>query len=385
MKLPRPTVRLRLTLGYGLLFLVSGIALLAIVYVLVRDSPIVSVTGPVQITPGPLLGGVPTPDPAQLMPPPELQQQLIHIAQAQHQQMVNGFLRDAGIALAVMLVVSMGLSWLLAGRMLRPLRRLTDDVQTISHTNLDTRLRADGPDDEIHELSDTFDELLDRLESSFEAQKRFVANASHELRTPLARQRVIGEVTLADPAPTMESLREAHEAILATGAEQERTLESLLLLARGQRRLEHLERCDLATIAEAVIDRAETDLSVSTTLDLSAAAALGSPVLLERLVTNLIDNAYAHNVEGGQVTVATGTRDGHAVLSVTNTGQVIRPDQVSRILEPFRQLDSDRTSPRRGLGLGLSIVAAIAETHGAQLSVAPREGGGLVVEVLFPG
>jgi signal transduction histidine kinase len=304
--------------------------------------------------------------------------------EAQAQQVLHELLRNSAIALGVMLVVAVGLGWVVAGRNLRPLRKVTATVQQITHTNLHQRLAATGPDDEFKELSDTFDGLLDRLEASFEAQRRFVANASHELRTPLARQRVIAQVALADPDASVASLRAAHERVLAAGAEQERLIEALLVLARGQHGEHNAVRCDLEATARAVLDLVQPNNGITVNTALRPAWVMGDPRLVEQLVTNLVANAVAHNVVDGRIDVTTGVVGDQSVLVVTNTGPDIPPDAVERLLEPFRRLGVDRTRQGQGLGLGLSIVAAIAASHDAELDLTPRDGGGLVVTVRFP-
>jgi len=274
-----------------------------------------------------------------------------------------------------------------AGRALRPLRTITAAAQRISASSLNERLALDGPDDEIKELGDTFDGLLARLEASFRSQRQFVANASHELRTPLGRQRLVSQLALNDPAATIESLRRAHERVLASGAEQEQLIEALLTLARGQAGLDRQEPFDLAGVSGQVLHGRRAEASYLG-LDLRTAACpaplTGDPRLAERMVANLVDNALRHNQAGGWIEVTTGTGAGHAFLTVANTGPQIPPTEADRPLQPFRRLGADRTGQGRGLGLGLSIVQAIADAHGAALTALPRPGGGLRVEVTFP-
>lgn len=405
---PRRSVRLRLTLVYGVLFLVTGLGLLLITYLLVQravtaaGAPAISFKlsgsgGPAPFTPP---SGTPTgtpigPDFGVVVPVPtgpvgqpsetsELAQAIRLALDERAQQVLHELVRNSAIALGAMLLVAVALGWFVAGRNLRPLRNVTATVRQITHTNLHRRLAVTGPDDEFKELSDTFDELLDRLESSFEAQRRFVANASHELRTPLARQRVIAQVALADPDATVDSLREAHERVLAAGVEQERLIEALLALARGQHGSDTAVGCDLATIGRDVLDHVQPDAGVTVDAALHTAPLMGDPRLVEQLVTNLVDNAVRHNVPGGHVDVTTNVAGEQSVLVVANTGPEIPADAVDRLLEPFRRLGADRTRHDKGLGLGLSIVAAIAASHDAELHLAPRDGGGLVVTVRFP-
>ncbi|MFF3618514.1 sensor histidine kinase [Streptomyces sp. NPDC002467] len=377
-----------MTLLYGGLFVLSGAALLGVTYVLVQRAiggrpPELSINE-AATEPGVI--------PAQ--PPPSRQSDLTtlsdqareamagQIADVKHQLLVQ-----SGIALALMLVVSIVLGWIVAGRMLRPLRTITAAAQEISATSLHQRLALDGPSDELKELGDTFDGLLARLEDSFQAQRRFVANASHELRTPLARQRALGQVALSDPEATVESLRQAHERILAAGAQQERLIEALLTLARSHAGIEVRRPFDLTGIVREVVgaraDEAELR-TVTVHTSLATAATLGHRPLAERLVVNLVDNALRHNTPHGEVRVTTGTVDGHAVLTVTNTGPPVPPEAVGRLFQPFQRLGATRAARAEGLGLGLSIVQAIAHAHDADLTTSTRPGGGLSVTVAFP-
>jgi signal transduction histidine kinase len=394
-RLPRRTVRLRLTVVYGGLFLLLGAALLGITYLLVSrqlpGEPVraqASTAVPsgsqmfVQTTAGTChLSAVPVPSPAQL------QAQANQCLSQQRAVELNQLLTESGIALAIMTVVSIGLGWLVAGRMLGKLRTITAAARSVSATSLHARLALEGPDDELKELGDTFDGLLARLEAAFGAQRQFVANASHELRTPLARQRTLIEVALADPEPTVASLQEVCQRVLVTGEQQERLIEALLTLARTQRGLDRREPVDLAAVADGVMlarmpEARQRGLTVTT--GLQHVVALADAPLSERLVTNLVDNAIRHNVPRGAVEVGTAVWAGHAVLSVFSTGPAIPPDQVDRLFRPFhRGAPRDRTADRDGLGLGLSIVAAIAEAHGAWLQAHALPGGGLGVRVGF--
>jgi signal transduction histidine kinase len=264
---------------------------------------------------------------------------------------------------------------------------MTSSVRDISATNLHRRLTLAGPRDELKELGDTFDSLLDRLESSFRAQRQFVANASHELRTPLARQRVLGQVALADPEATVDTLRAAHERILVAGALQERMIEALLTLTRSQAGLEAREPVDLARLTEeAVVGRADEAgyRAVTFEPEIAPAVIAGHRNLAERLVANLVDNAMRYNNPGGWVRVATATEGGRASLVVANTGPVVPADAVESLFEPFHRLGDTRAAKPDGLGLGLSIVRAIADAHDATVEVLPRPEGGLEITVSFP-
>ncbi len=239
----------------------------------------------------------------------------------------------------------------------------------------------------LKELGDTFDGLLTRLEASFQSQRQFVANASHELRTPLARQRALAQVALSDPDATVESLRLAHERVLNSGEQQEQLIEALLTLSRVQGGTRRREPFDLAAITREVLTSrmAEADLrGLRVSVAFDAAPTVGDPRLVERLAVNLLDNALRHNVPGGAVEVATGTRAGHAVLFVANDGPVVRPEDIDRLFEPFQRLGAERTSSGEGFGLGLCIVKAVAAVHGAPLATRTRPHGGLTFEVTFP-
>lgn len=398
-RFPRRTIRLRLTLIYGGLFLVSGAALLAITYLLVanvtgdrlyvaRSPGSVSVisTFPVPPTVGPPALGDPQ-GPISLQQA-ELEAQMAQLrAHRQHSAELHQLLLQSGIALAIMAVTSIVLGWIVAGRVLRPLRTITTAARGISATNLHRRISLGGPDDEIKELGDTFDGLLGRLEGSFQSQRQFVANASHELRTPLARQRTLIQVALADPDSDIDALRAALERALASGDQQEQLIEALLTLTRGQSGLLRRAPFDLAVVTEEVLLAREAEAQqrgVQVRPTLSPAAVQGDRRLAERLVANLMDNALRYNLADGQVEVDTGMKDGRAVLSIVNTGPIVPSADVDRLIQPFQRLGTDRTNQGRGLGLGLSIVQAIAQAHDAKLSIHPRPSGGLEVQVAFP-
>jgi signal transduction histidine kinase len=296
----------------------------------------------------------------------------------------NRLLAASAVGLAAMVVVSVLVGWLVAGRFLRPLRTITTTARDISASNLHRRLGRTGRRDEFSVLAETLDDLFARLEAAFESQRRFVANASHELRTPLTAERALLQVALGDPDASVASLRAACREVLSLGRAQERLIDALLALASSEQGIERHEPLDLAGIADGVIrDRAEEAerLGIHVAADLSDAPAAGDPRLAESLVANLIDNALRHNVPGGRVEVRTATRDGRARLAVRNTGPVIPPDQVERLFEPFQRLDGQRIRHSDGHGLGLAIVRSIVAAHGGTLTAEPRPGGGLAVEV----
>lgn len=403
------TIRLRLTALYGSLFLASGAGLLTITYFLVKhqytDNFFITTAGKekgaevtIGVAHGPVLGSssVIVSGPARAAatlagPTPIEARAFAERTQSEaHQQSVaalHQLLIDSGIALAIMAVISIWLGWVIAGRALRPLRTIANAARDISASDLHQRLALDGPDDELRQLGNTFDGLLERLETAFGAQRQFVANASHELRTPLTLERTLVEVALADPDATEDTLREALKRVLAAGEQQERLIEALLTLSRSQRGLDQHERFDLAAVTDEILlsRGAAADkhhLRIETALD--PAIASGDPRLGERLIANLVDNAIRHNVDGGQIEIATGTTAGRAILSVANSGHVVPSTEVERLFEPFQRLANGRNGDDSGLGLGLSIVHAIADAHGAVITTRARPDGGLAIEVGFP-
>jgi signal transduction histidine kinase len=350
-RIPRPTLRLQLALLYAAVFAASGAVLLAIPLVGVKVSqPAGTGGGPAPVR-----------------------------AEAPWQASIVGF--------AVMVVVSLVLGWLIAGRFLRPLRTITTTARDISASNLHRRLGRTGRADEFTALAETLDGLFERLEASFEAQRRFVANASHELRTPLAAERALLQVALADPDATADTLRQACTEVLALGQAQERLIDSLLTLATGEQGVQRPQPLDLADIAEGVVE-VRGDLArrreIRLEARLSAAPTAGDPRLVESLVANLVDNAVSHNGAGGRVEVETGVREGRARIVVRNTGPVVPPEQIDRLFQPFQRLGRARVSPADGHGLGLAIVRAVADAHRAALVARARPEGGLDIEVTFP-
>jgi signal transduction histidine kinase len=373
--LRRRTVRLRLTLLYSVLFIASGAALIGITNVLVAHQLGVPIrilqsgSGSIPSKPGPI--HAPLGDSLQVQQATDLHQ----------------FLVWSWIALGIMAIVSIALGWLVAGRVLRPVRTMTTTARQISEHNLHERLALQGPHDEFKDLGDTIDGLLARLEGAFDSQTRFVANASHELRTPLTLSRTMLQVALANPALTLESLRSTCAEVLEAGREQDQLIEALLTLARSQRGLDHRDTFDLAVVASDVVQSRQPEattrgLSVDTMLNVAPIS--GDALLVERLVSNLVDNALRHNIPNGHIRVLVGISIGRATLSVSNSGPSITSDQIDRLLQPFQRLDGERGGDHDGVGLGLSIVAAITSAHGATVRVHPGLEGGLDIEVSFP-
>ena len=416
--LPHRIVRIRLTLLYGGLFLLSGAALMAITYALLVNAGFVfslhngtsNETVQTRTAPPPTFPGTGStarpspqtmahwrqvaqcmrqhgvsrfPDPATSFPANQLdirevsdrdgailaipatinigsaaftlastecgfmpdETKLTAQADRRRTQALQELLIQSGTALAGMSLLSLGLGWLMAGRVLQP------------------------------------------LEDSYNAQRQFVANASHELRAPLTRLRALSEVALASSEANFTSLRTAHERVLASEQHLEQLIDALLALTRSQAGLERREQLDLANLASHALLARESkvaglDLDVQATLNTAPAA--GDPRLLERLMANLIDNAIRHNIPGGHVEITTGTRDRHAFVSIANTGPIIPPTEIQRLFQPFQRLDGTRTRHNSGHGLGLSIVQAIAKAHHAELSTRARPEGGLTIDISFP-
>jgi signal transduction histidine kinase len=298
----------------------------------------------------------------------------------------RGFLEFTLAGLGLGTVLAAGLGWAVSRRVLRPLTAVTTAAQAASQENLDRRLALAGPPDELKELADTFDAMLARLEAAFASQRRFVANASHELRTPLTEMRTLIDVTMARPAVSAAELEPVLAAIGAAVDRSEELIEALLTLARSDRGPGPAETVDLPTAVEDAIDQfgpaaAARQIQIGTTLQ--DAQVTGDRVLIERLATNLIDNAVKHNVTGGWVLASTRTDAGSAELIVSNGGEHIPADQVTGLFEPFRRLGG-RTGNRPGTGLGLSIVASVAAAHGGHAQARARPDGGLDVQVTLP-
>ncbi|GID97906.1 sensor histidine kinase [Amorphoplanes digitatis] len=368
----RLTVRGRLTLVYGSLFLAFGVVMLGVTYVLVWQQ----LPGKAVIRGATNLGPVPA-DPT--LPKPEAYFQ--EVVRETRDDALTVLLTQGGIALLVVSAVAIALGWLVAGRMLQPLHRITETARRIAESpaadrGLHERIALTGPDDEIKQLADTFDLMLTRLDRSFDGQRRFIANASHELRTPLTLNRTLLEVALQQESASVE-VRQLGTTLLAINDRHGRLIDGLLTLARSERELTERSYVDLADIASHV---SADDVQV----DLAEAATVGDPVLLERLVQNLVDNSVRHNLaDGGWVRVATYTKDDLATLEVSNTGPVVPRYEVETLFEPFRRLGRDRLAGP-GVGLGLSIVRAVARAHGGEVHAVPRDEGGLVVTVTLP-
>ena len=393
----RPTVRLRLTLLYGGLFLLAGALLLTVNYGLVRSqlpaepahNTVVFARDPsVLPLPDPAVGGVDAVVPVEPDTPEgrRIQEAFDRSIRDYRLRTLRTLVVQSASALGVMAMLSIALGWVVAGRVLRPLHRITATARRLSQQNLHERIALEGPADELKELADTFDDMLARLDAAFEAQGRFMANASHELRTPLAIQRALVDVALGGPDRSPNDVVTAGKLRDAIGR-SEQLIDSLLVLARSERRIEEWTGVDLArAAADAIAALGPEAQAAGVRLErrLEAAVACGDPPLVERVVSNLVENAVRHNTEGGWVEVGTRCDAGRAVLTVANTGPEIRPEEVSRLFEPFRRLEGDRTRSARGAGLGLSIVRAVVDAHGGEVRAVPRSGGGLELEVRLP-
>jgi signal transduction histidine kinase len=391
-------VRLQLTLLYGGLFLLAGAALLAVNYALVRSRftlPFhVEVSPPgaqPPAGPGPgqgagllLVARVGEGDVIATAGSPAALEAVRGRLQA---AAMSQLLTQSGIALGLMALVSVGLGWLVAGRVLQPLQAITATARRLEGSTLHERINLQGPQDELKELADTFDQMLARLDTAFETQRRFVANASHELRTPLAIARTEVDVALADPDASPAELRAMAERVREASQRSERLIEGLLTLARSERQRRAGEPVDLSLAAADALSVARQEaerLGLRVSSVLGGAPVTGDRALLERLVANLVENGVRHNVAGGWLEVDTGLAGGRAVARVANGGRPIPPEQVAGLFEPFRRLGGDRTGSDRGAGLGLSIVRSVAAAHGGTASASALPGGGLEVTVEVP-
>ena len=401
-RLPQ-TVRVRLSVLYALLFLAAGTVLLAVTYGLVANSlpragSVVAVKEqaaklaavcklsaqePTATAPG----GKVAPRPVPAVCTKVFSAGARAATSSQRDQTLHNLLLFSLIGLGAMSVASGGLGWVMAGRVLRPVRTITGAARRASEEHLGERLAMGGPDDELKELADTFDQMLDRLDAAFASQRRFVANASHELRTPLTVMRSAIDVTLAKPARTPAQLEEMAAKVRRSVDQAESLIEALLTLATSEPRPTAVEPVDLATVAEDALDvsaSAAERLDLHVDADLGPAAVRGDRMLLERMIGNLVDNAVRHNHAGGWVTVRTATTPDGPFVRITNSGPGIPHDVVESLFEPFARLEQ-RVNVAEGVGLGLAIVKSIAAAHGATVEATAPPEGGLAVSVSFPG
>ncbi|WP_432992420.1 sensor histidine kinase [Dactylosporangium sp. CA-233914] len=370
---PANRLRWRLTLLYCVATVISGAVLLLLVVAVARGLPTADTAVPgaeIRL--------------ARPVPPPR-DGGLIHLGQDASDRYTRQMLLVPGLALLIMVPISLGFGWFFAGRVLRPVRTMTGSLQRISGRNVHERLAVTGPRDEFKDLADTIDGLLGRLETALDGHKRFVANAAHELRTPLTVEHALLEEPLIDPAATVGEYRANFEQLLAVNRARGRLLESLLTLAGSESAREGGEPVDLdalvrLALAERAAELTRNALRVEATI--RPARITGDPTLIARLIANLCDNAIHYNEPGGVVEVTARVSDGHARLVIANTGPEVPPDQVDRLFEPFQRLR--RVSDDGHHGLGLSIVRAIAQAHGARVLARARHGGGLTIEIVFP-
>ncbi|KUN40053.1 HAMP domain-containing sensor histidine kinase [Streptomyces longwoodensis] len=386
----RPTIRIRLTLLYGGMFLIAGILLLSIIYLLAAQAlstgnePLFKIAGGTDIKvtsdncPAVTTGNLTL---------PEFNDAISACVDSQRQVALDHLLSRSLLALLGLAVIAFAFGYAMAGRVLSPLGRITRTARAVAGSDLSRRIELDGPDDELKELADTFDDMLERLQRAFTAQQRFVGNASHELRTPLAINRTLLEVHLSDPHAPVE-LQQLGKTLLATNERSEQLVEGLLLLARSDNQIVERKPVDLAEVAGQAIDQVHGEAEAKG-VDLrgkrETAVVQGNGVLLERIALNLVQNAVRYNVpEGGWVEVTTEVQHGQAVLVVSNTGPVVPAYEIDNLFEPFRRLRTERTGSDKGVGLGLSIVRSVARAHGGHIAAQPREGGGLVMRVTLP-
>lgn len=370
----RPTLRLRLTLVYGAVAVGVGLLLLVLSLYLVDRA---LSAGQLDLPPG---LGVELPDGRVLT--------LEAFQETLRTQTLTRLFRQGLLVLLLLGAVGVAAAYVLAGRVLKPLQQITSTARRLSAQQLDARIALPGPDDELKDLADTFDAMLDRLQAAFEAQQRFVADASHELRTPLAVMRTEVDVVLRDPDAGVDDLRGAATVVRDATMRADRLVDSLLLLASTERLVDlpQRERVDLPAAAELATDSVRTEASergITITSSFAPAAVLGDRGLVERMVGNLVENAVRHNVDGGWVRLDTGTVQGRARVQVMSSGALVDPADVPALFEPFRRAGAARTA-RRGAGLGLAIVRAVARAHGGTVEAQARPEGGLTVTVDLP-
>jgi signal transduction histidine kinase len=374
------TARVRLTIGYGLLAFLTGAVLLAAAYVLLDRS---ITNQPIDL---PVVGAT----------APKTEQQAVELKQRQaaaDERLREGLRQRTLVPLVERLVIALGgltvagfaAGWVIAGRTLRPIHQITTTARRVADHSLHERIGLTGPRDELRELADTFDGMLARLDAAFEGQRQFVGNASHELKTPLAINRTLLEVALNRPNAPAE-LRLLGETLLEVNARHERLVDGLLTLARSEREITDPVPVDLDKLVGGVLSRAMDEserLNLTMHLDTTATRVSGDPLLMERLVQNLVHNAIRHNVADGWVRVSVDPTGDGARLVVANTGQSVPEASMPAMFEPFQRM-TNRVGSAHGTGLGLSIVRSVARAHGGEVSATARADGGMVVEVSLP-
>ncbi|KAB8167904.1 HAMP domain-containing protein [Streptomyces sp. 3MP-14] len=385
----RPTIRIRLTLLYGGMFLIAGVVLLTIIYLLAARAldrgsrPPFEFTSSTEVT----INSDICPGITGRVSAAAFESWLSECYGVQRSMALDQLLSNSLLALLGLAVAAFAFGYVMAGRVLSPLGRITRTARQVAGSDLHRRIELDGPDDEFKELADTFDEMLDRLDRAFTAQQRFVANASHELRTPLAINRTLLEVQLSDPEASPE-LTQLGKTLLATNERSEQLVEGLLLLARSENEIIDHKPVDLAEVAGQAVEQSRGEAAsrgVALSGNREQVWVQGNGVLLERIALNLVQNAIRYNLPSdGWVRVDTEARSGQALLVVENTGPVVPAYEIDNMFEPFRRLRTERTGSDKGVGLGLSIVRSVARAHGGYVQAVPREGGGLVMRVTVP-
>ncbi|MBA2894401.1 sensor histidine kinase [Nonomuraea soli] len=371
------SIRWKLTLTYGAVFFAAGALLLVVMYFIVRAVLYAGFDYRLKL-----------PDWAAALKA-DLDGQVLLLRTAEINEVLDTLVRQSILVLLGVGILALVMGYLVADRALKPVAQMTATARKLSESNLaHQRIDLKGPPDELKELADTFDAMLTRLNLAFDSQRRFVANASHELRTPLTINRTVLEIALTDPEAS-EDLKALGRTLLEVNARNEKLIEGLLLLARSERELAVRKPVDIQDVAHTAVEQlvpfaAEHGVTVIT--DLHNAGTQGDPVLLERSVSNLLENAVKYNLPSdGKVWIRTGMSDGALVVQVANTGQHVPAYEVNSLFEPFRRLHADRVDSAKGAGLGLSIVRAVVQAHGGNVTAAPRDGGGLVVTIRLPG
>ncbi|MFC0597607.1 sensor histidine kinase [Streptomyces palmae] len=384
----RLTLRARLSLVYGGLFLTAGMVLLGATYLLFNQQ-LTSGSSGLSVH-GEGTGTLPpdgSPGPTTASWENKEQRRLNDAA-------VTSLITQGGIALVVVGAAAGGLGWLIAGRVLAPLHQVTATAHRIAAApaadrGLHERINLAGPEDEVKDLADTFDTMIERLDRSFDGQRRFVANASHELRTPLALNRALVEMAMHRKSASAD-VKHLGEQLLQVNARHERLISGLLLLAGAEHHLPEATPVDLAEVVTHVVAQSAEEArqaGVIVYAEPGTAVTAGDPMLLERIVQNLLDNAIRHNIDadGGWVRIVSRTRAGQGVdIEVRNTGPDVPAYEVPRLFEPFRRLGTERLSTAKGSGLGLSIVRAVARAHHGDVTAQPNGTGGLTVTVTLP-
>ena len=376
------TIRARLTLTYAALFLVTGAVLIVLMYVMLSNA--------LEPPPKPKSDYPQTNQTTEYAMPEnekDWRDQLDSARGEQRQEALDLVKVTAGIALALASIGALGVGWVFAGRMLQPVSEITEYAKAASESTLDRRIKLEGQEDELKELADTIDDMLSRLEQSFESQKRFAAQASHELRTPLAIMGAEADVTLSEPGPPAEAAALAR--MVRTQVDRsERLVEGLLVLARSDSAVINRERVDLADLVgdtlEDVIglaDRAHIEID----LDLSAAPAMGDIVLLRSLLTNLYMNAIQYNRDGGWMRIRVWQEENRSLVRIENSGDTVAQEEMDRLFQPFQRGRGLDQSPRKhgGFGLGMAIIRSVTAAHGGELRAHARESGGMDFTIMF--